>query len=74
MFKRTFMLTDEDKRKVSEMMGKMMLYILEGRSKVYMAEQLKLDIWQVDYNIDETLYTLRKQVGIWRYLKILFMK
>ena len=74
MFKRTFMLTDEEKRKVSEMTGKIMRWILEGRSKVYMAEQLKLDPWQVDHNIDETLYTLRKQIGRWRYLKILFMK
>lgn len=73
-FKRTFMLTEEEKRKVGEMTGKIMQYILEGRSKVYMAEQLGLDIWQVERNIDETLYTLRKQVGRWRYLKLLFWK
>lgn len=73
-FKRTFALTEEEKRKVSEMTGKIMLWMLEGRSRVYMAENLKLDPWMIEANIDETLYTLRKNVGRWRYLKMLFVK
>lgn len=73
-FKRTFLLTDEEKRKVSEMTGNIMLWILEGQSIGYMSEKLKLHPQQVEYNIDETLYTLRKRVGRWRYIKMLFVK
>ena len=73
-FKRTFALTDEEKLKVSEMSGKIMLYILEGRSIGYMSEKLNLPPWQIEANIDEMLYTLRKQVGKRRFLKTLFNK
>lgn len=74
MFKRTFLLTEEEKIKVSEMTGKIMLWILQGQSVDYMSKQLKLDPWQVEANIDETLYTLRKHVGKKRFLKALFTK
>ena len=74
MFKRTFELTEEEKHKVSEITGNIMLWILEGRSIGYMSEKLNLPPWQVNYNIDETLYTLRKQVGRRRFFKILFIK
>ena len=74
MFKRTFLLNDEDKRKVSEMCGKMMLWILEGQNIGYMSEKLDLPPWQIEANMDEMLYTLRKQVGIRRFLRTLFYK
>lgn len=74
MFKKTFLLTEKEKHQVSEMTGKTILWILEGRSIAYMAEQLGLDPRQVEYNIDETLYTFRKQVGRWRFFKTLFRK
>ena len=74
MFKRTFGLTEEEKRKVSEMCGDIMLWMLEGRSIGYMSEKLNLPPWQVEANIDEMLYTLRKQVGKRRFLKTLFIK
>lgn len=74
MFIKTSMLTGEDRRKVSEMDGKIMLWIMEGRSVVYMSQQLGLPIWQVQHNIDEMLYTLRQQVGKKRYLRVLFWK
>lgn len=74
MFKRTFLLTNEEKRKVAEMNAKIWYWILEGRSTGYMAEKLNLHPWQVEHNIEESLYVLRKQVGLKRYLKILFMK
>ena len=73
-FKRTFLLTEEEKRKVSEMTGNIMLWILEGRSIGYMSEQLHLPPQLIEQNIDETLYTLRKQVGKWRFFKTLFWK
>lgn len=74
MFKRTFMLTESDKRKVSEMSGKIMLWILEGRSIGYMSEKLNLPPWQIEHNIDAILYTYMRKVGRWRYFKILFRK
>lgn len=74
MFKRTFGLTEEEKHKVSDMCGDIMLWTLEGRSIGYMSEKLNLPPWQVEANIDEMLYTLRKQVGKRRFLKILFIK
>ena len=73
-FKKTFLLTDEEKRKVADMSGKIMLWILEGRSIDYMSDNLKLKPSQINYNIIENLYVLRKQVGRWQYLKVLFMK
>lgn len=74
MFVRTFLLTTEQKQEVSEMSGKIMLWILEGRSTLYMAQQLNLSIWEVEQNIDETLYTYMKQVGKRRFLRTLFRK
>lgn len=74
MFKRTFLLTDEDKHKISETGGKIMLWILEGRGIGYMSEKLNLSPRQIESNIDETLYTYMKHVGKWRYLKTLFRK
>ena len=73
-FKKTIMLTDEEKRKAGEMTGKIMLWILEGQSVKYMADNLKLEPYQVEWNIDETLCILRKRVGWRRYLKMLFVK
>lgn len=73
-FKNTSLLTEKEKQEVSDMTGKIMLWILEGRSIAYMAEQLKLSPWQVEKNIDETLHNFRKQVGRLRFIKILFMK
>ena len=74
MFKRTFGLTEEEKHKVSDMCGDIMLWMLEGRSIGYMSEKLKLKPWEVEENLNETLYVLRKKVGIRRYLRILFYK
>ena len=74
MFKETFLLTDEEKHKVSEMSGKIMLWILEGRDIGYMSRNLRIPPWQVKRNIDEMLYTLRKEVGIKHYLKLLTWK
>ena len=73
-FKRTFSLTDEEKRKVGNMVGKTATWMLEGRSIGYMSEKLNLSPQQVERNMEETLYILRKQLGFWRYIKMLFVK
>ena len=72
MFVKTFLLTDEQKKKVSEMDGKIILWILEGRSVGYMSDKLNLPPWQIQANINEMLYILKKQVGIKRFIKALF--
>lgn len=74
MFIRTATLNDRQRREVSEMSGKIMLWILEGRSTLYMAKQLNLSIWEVEQNIDETLYVYMRQVGKRRFLRTLFRK
>lgn len=67
-------LTEKQRMKVGEMSGKIMFWILEGRSTAYMTKELKLEYpWMVDDNIDEMLYELFKWVGIKRYLKIIFV-
>lgn len=74
MFKRTIALTGEERRKVSEMSGNIILWIMELRSIGYMSEKLDLPPSQVNANIDEMLYILRNQVGRWRFFKTLFLK
>lgn len=74
MFKKFFEMTEEERKHLAEMAGKIMLWIEEGRSIRYMSEKLDLHPRQVEYNIDEMLYVLRKQVGRKRFLKIFFMK
>lgn len=73
-FVRPWELTHEDRMQISEMTGKIMRWILEGRSIGYMAEKLHMNPWQVEHNIDEMIYTLRKQVGVRRFLKNLLWK
>lgn len=74
IFVKTCEMTKEDRHEISEMTGKIMLWMLEKRSVGYMADKLKMDPYMVEKNIDETLYTLRNQVGRWRYFKMLFVK
>ena len=67
-------LTKEDMNQIETMDGKIMRWILEKRSIRYMAEKLKMEPKHVEENIDEMLYQLRKQVGNWRYFKLMFWK
>ena len=73
-FKRTFLLSNEEKIQVSEMSGKIILYALEGRSIEYMSKMLNLKPCEIKANINEMLYVLMKQVGKREYLKTMFMK
>ena len=74
MFKKVFNFTEEDKRRFIEVSGKIMLGIAERRSTWDMAKDCNLEPWQVNHNIDEMLYELRKYVGFKRFLKALFIK
>lgn len=73
-FKRVCELTDSERKQASEMVGKMQLWILEGRSIDYMAEKLKLEPQYVMENIFEVAYEFQKKIGTRTYLKILLYK
>ena len=73
-FKQTFMLNNDEKKQVSEMSGKIILWILEGRSIGYMSEMLNLSPWQIESNINAMLFTIMKHVGKRRFFKILFTR
>ena len=73
-FKQTFMLNNEERKKISEMNGKILMWILEGRSIGYMSETLHLSPKEIEHNIDEMMFILMKHVGKRRFFKTLFVK
>lgn len=73
-FKQTFLLNREEKKQISEMSGKIILWILEGRDIGYMSEKLRLSPQQMESNINEMLFTLKEHVGKRRFFKILLAK
>lgn len=74
-FKRVVDLTDNEKRNISEMTGKIQLWLLEGRHIGYISEQLNLPPWMVKENMCETIYEHLSMVGgLWGYIKWLFHK
>ena len=73
-FKQTFLLNQKEKKQVSEMSGKIILWILEGRSVGYMSAMLHLSPQEIESNINETLFILKKHVGKRRFFKILLAK
>ena len=72
--KQTFLLNQKEKKQVSEMSGKIMLWILEGQSIGYMSKKLHLSPQQIETNINEMLFTLKEHVGKRRFFKILLAK
>lgn len=73
-FKRVAQLNDDEKSMVSEMTGKLQLYILEGRHVGYMSKQLNLPPSEVEENIFETAYEFIKQLGWRKFIKMLIYK
>ena len=73
-FKQTFLLNHEEKKQISEMSGKIILWILEGKDIGYMSEKLHLSPQQMESNINEMLFTLKEHVGKRRFFKILLAK
>lgn len=74
MLKEVNNMTEEEKQRFIDVNGKTILYLVERRSLFDMAERLNLEAWQLDHNIDELLYELRKSLGWKRYIKALFIK
>ena len=73
-FKRVAELNDDEKRKVSEMTGKLQYYILEGRHIGYMSEQLNVPPYKLEENIFETAYEFIRQIGWRKFIKLLIYK
>lgn len=73
-FKRIFLTKPEEKKQFSEMSSKILLWILEGRSIWYMADNLHLDPAVVEKIIDDMSYVLMRQVGKRRFIKALFTR
>lgn len=67
-------LTDEDRKEISAMTGKIILYMLEGRRLTYVSEQLKMSPEEVLDNVYEMLYTIRNKIGRRNYFRVLFRK
>lgn len=73
-FKRIFLTKPEEKKHFSEMSGKIVLWILEGRSIWYMADNLHLRPTAVEQIIDDMSYVLMRKVGKKRFIKALFTR
>ena len=66
--------TEEEKKKFVNTAGITMLGLAEHKASFQIAEELKLETWQVEANIDEFLWMLRKSLGWKRYIRALFIK
>ena len=73
-FKPTNRLTTKEREMASEMVGKIMLGILAGGGDNYIADTCGISVQELNHNIDETLLTLKNKVGLWRYIKLIFVK
>ncbi len=67
-------MTDEDKQRFIYVIGTMCLRIGEGFNSKQIADEIDLHPYQVDENIIELLYTIRKRIGVWRFIKTIFIK
>lgn len=74
LFKLVHDMTEDEKKKFVNTVGIIVLCLAEGKASFQIAEELKFDTYQVDHNIDEILYTIRKSLGWKRYIKALFIK
>ena len=74
MFIETKLMTDKQRREAGDISGKIITWLLEGRSIKYMADSFGQTPGQVHHNMCEMLYELKRAVGIRTYLKILFHK
>lgn len=67
-------LTDKDRQKISDMTGKIILWMLEERRLQYVSEQLEMSPEEVLNNVYEILRTIRNKIGWRNYLRVLFWK
>ena len=73
MRKTVSMMSKEEREKAAKMIGNTVLMLEEGYSTQQIGEELGLDAWQVDHNIREILYFVRKHLGRGKVIKELFV-
>ena len=67
-------MTEIEKQQLSKIIGDTFIMLEESYSIEQIAKELKVEPWQVEYNIDDILYRLRRCLGWRRYIRTMFMK
>ena len=67
-------MTEIEKQQLSKIIGDTFIMLEENYSIEQIAKELKLEPCQVEYNIDDILYRLRRRLGWRRYIRTMFMK
>ena len=67
-------MTEIEKQQLSKIIGDTFIMLEESYSIEQIAKELKVEPWQVEYNIDDILYRLRRRLGWRRYIRTMFMK
>lgn len=67
MRRTVFEMTAEERQKAAWMME-------EGKGHWQMSEKFNLPPHKIEHNIDEILYYIRKDIGLWRFIKSIFIK
>ena len=67
-------MTEIEKQQLSKIIGDTFIMLEESYGIEQIAKELKLEPWQVEYNIDDILYRLRRRLGWRRYIRTMFMK
>ena len=67
-------MTEIEKQQLSKIIGDTFIMLEESYSIEQIAKELKLEPCQVEYNIDDILYRLRRRLGWRRYIRTMFMK
>ena len=67
-------MTEIEKQQLSKIIGDTFIMLEESYGIEQIAKELKLEPWQVEYNIDDILYRLRRRLGWRRYIRTMFIK
>lgn len=67
-------MTEIEKQQLSKIIGDTFIMLEESYSIEQIAKELKVEPWQVEYNIDDILYRLRRRLGWRRYIRTMFMR
>ena len=74
MKKTVFQMNETEKQRQVEVIGTIVQMLEEYHTYHRIGERLNLEDWQVYDNIIEILYIIRKRIGVWRFIKTIFIK
>ena len=73
--KRTvFEMSEDERREFATMIGETVLMMEEGKGTWQIAEKFGMTPKDMEWNITEILYWIRKHIGVWRFIKTIFIK